>query len=143
MDNDKLIVDKKILPDFFDQVLEAKELVDGNRLSVSEACKRTGISRSTFYKYKDFVEIPPENLIKKAILAFKVDDEPGVLSNILTEIAAKGANIITINQNVPMHNLAYITMMIDFGRAQETLDELVKRAREVKHVKSVQVMNHD
>ncbi|MCQ2772200.1 MAG: ACT domain-containing protein [Bacilli bacterium] len=143
MNSEKLLVDRKILPDFIDQVLDAKELIDGEGMSVSEACKRTGISRSTYYKYKDFVEIPPQNLTKKAILAFKLEDYPGVLSNVLTEIASNGVNILTINQDMPMHNLAFVSMMIDLSKAKETLKELVERAREVKHVKSVQVMNHD
>ena len=57
-----LIVSKEILPDYFDKVIEARNLLNNGKVKgVSEAVKMVGISRSTYYKYKDFVFTPSEN----------------------------------------------------------------------------------
>ena len=54
-----LIVDKSILPDYFEKVIEVRNLLrDGKFQNVSEAVKEVGISRSTYYKYKDFIFLP-------------------------------------------------------------------------------------
>ncbi|MBQ4587070.1 MAG: hypothetical protein IJB13_04695, partial [Clostridia bacterium] len=76
-----LIIDKSILPEYFDLVLKAKSLVEDEDVSVSLACKQTGISRSTFYKYKDKIYRSSESYGKKSIISFKLADSPGVLSS--------------------------------------------------------------
>ena len=55
MDDEKyFIVKKKALPEVLLQVVEAKRLLDSERvLTVQEAVEQVGISRSSFYKYKD------------------------------------------------------------------------------------------
>ena len=55
MANDFIVIHKKVLPDYFEKVLEIKELINKGE-SVSDACKIVGLARSTFYKYKDFVK---------------------------------------------------------------------------------------
>ena len=47
------IVDSAILPDVMDKVIEARQMLEnGTVRQVSEAVKRVGISRGTYYKYK-------------------------------------------------------------------------------------------
>ena len=53
--NEYLIVHKSILPEYFDQVIAARELIVERDYSVTEACKLNNISRSTYYKYKDYI----------------------------------------------------------------------------------------
>ncbi|MGB4440593.1 MAG: hypothetical protein WBJ13_15520, partial [Sedimentibacter sp.] len=64
-----LIVSKKILPDVYEKVIEARNLINnGSVKGISEAVKNVGISRSTYYKYKDYVFSPSENSIgRKAV----------------------------------------------------------------------------
>ena len=81
-----LIIDKSILPEYFELVLKAKSLVEDENKSVSFACKETGISRSTFYKYKDKIFKTSQTYGKKIILTMKLSDAAGVLSNIMQDI---------------------------------------------------------
>ena len=80
-----LIVSKNILPDVYERVIEARNLINsGSVKSISEAVKAVGISRSTYYKYKDYVFSPDENSIgRKAVVSMMLKHEKGVLSNVL------------------------------------------------------------
>ena len=58
---DYLIVHEKVLPDYFEKVVAARELLRRGKIrEVSEAARTVGISRSTYYKYKDYVFMPSE-----------------------------------------------------------------------------------
>ena len=65
-----LIINKKVLPDYFEKVVDAKNLVE-HGFDVSSAVKKVGISRSTYYKYKDYVFTPNEDTTrgKRAIIS--------------------------------------------------------------------------
>ena len=82
MTNDEYyVIHKNVLPDYFEKVIQIKDLISSGA-NVSEACKEIGLSRSTFYKYKDHVNRPSTKIGKRVILNFKVKDEPGTLSTI-------------------------------------------------------------
>lgn len=140
MNEEYIIIHKSILPEYFDAVIKAKSLVDDGELSVCDACRQTGISRSTFYKYKDNIFSPPKNYGKKAIVAIKTCDERGVLSNILAIVYNAGANVITINQDMPIKDSAYITIALDVSNINEELVELVKKVKAVEYVKSASII---
>ena len=53
--NTFLLVDKAVLPPYYEQVVEAVKLVEQEGKNISDVCKILGISRSTYYKYKDKV----------------------------------------------------------------------------------------
>ena len=103
MDKPKyLLVNTNVLPDVFFKVVQAKKLIaQGKAKSSSEAAKLAGISRSAFYKYKDSV-YPYDNRLSERMVTFNttLEDEPGVLSALLTQLYQVGANIITVNQNI-------------------------------------------
>mgnify|MGYP000010446173 CR=1 FL=1 len=100
MIKDYLIVNKKILPDYYSKVVEARILMESSQCkSVSDAVKKVGISRSTYYKYKDYIFTPSENYGRKFTLSFKLDDQPGILSNILNILRDHKTSIITIHQD--------------------------------------------
>ena len=82
-----LIVHKDVLPPYYMKVVEAVYLMEHENKSVSDVCKSLDISRSTFYKYKDKVFELTGEYGRKAILSFKVENEKGVLSSILNDIA--------------------------------------------------------
>ena len=135
-----LIIDKSILPEYFDLVLKAKSLVEDEDVSVSDACKKTGISRSTFYKYKDKIYRSSESYGKKSIISFKLADSPGVLSNVVQEIYSCGGNIITINSGLPIKGITFTTLVIDVSSLKIDLAELVRHLKMVDNVKSVNVV---
>ena len=59
MQSNYLIVDRRILPDYYEKVVQARDMLrEGRVKEVSEAVKLVGISRSTYYKYKDYIFAP-------------------------------------------------------------------------------------
>ncbi len=111
MNDDYYVIHKKVLPDYFEKVIKIKEIINRG-VNISDACKEIGLSRSTFYKYKDYVNRPSMKVGKHIILSLKLVDEPGALSTILNDVAARNANILAINQEVPIHNIAFVTLTI-------------------------------
>jgi chorismate mutase len=129
MTNDEYyVIHKNVLPDYFEKVIQIKDLISSGA-NVSEACKEIGLSRSTFYKYKDHVNRPSTKIGKRVILNFKVKDEPGTLSTILNEVADRKANILAINQEVPVHNIAFITMTISVNNVEISIQQLVNELK--------------
>lgn len=135
-----LMIHKNVLPPCYEQVVKAVRLVEQDGKSVSDVCKETGISRSTFYKYKDKVFELSGNLGRKAIISFRTENEKGVLSNILNEIANFNGNILTINQDMPIHNVAYITITLETDELAISVYELISGLRKVPKVKDVNLL---
>lgn len=115
-DKDKyFIIKKNALPEVFDKVVEAKRLLDSKKsISIQEATDAVGISRSSFYKYKDDIFPFHDNARGKTItLMMQVEDQPGLLSNILNVVARNGANILTIHQSIPVNGIAMVTLSVE------------------------------
>lgn len=134
-----LMVDSKIVPEAYLKVLEAKaKIVSGKVGSVNDAIKSSGISRSTFYKYKDSIfacsELEKERLIS---LEFTVDDIQGVLSAILNVLNTEKASVLTINQNIPINDVANVNITFKQGNAE--IDELMTLLKKIKGVNKVRV----
>ncbi len=127
MKNKYLVIDKKILPDVFEKVLKAKEIIRSGKVKgITEAVKNVGISRSTFYKYKDYVFTLSEgNLGKKVTISLLLEHETGVLSDLLNHIADKKVNLLTINQNIPINNIANVSITFDISELSIDFDMLM------------------
>ena len=143
MNEEFILVHKKILPDYFEKVIKARQKIEGEDRSITEVCKELEISRSTYYKYKDYIAYTPKNITKRAIFAFKVEDTPGVLSSILSYIGKCKGNILTINQDMPIHDLAYITLMVNIEKIEIRLDTLLFNLRNIENVRSVEVLGYE
>ncbi len=135
-DNSKyLIVDKSVLPEVFLKVIEAKKLVSSEGKSVSEAAAMVGISRSAFYKYRDNVFLLGENSRGSTVIfALDLDDRPGLLSNVLNTIADFGANILTINQTIPINGVANVTISAEMSRLSVDIEYLMQKIKESEGV---------
>lgn len=109
------VVREKAVPEVLLKVVEAKRLLESDRAAtVQEATEKVGISRSSFYKYKDDIFPFHENTKGKTItFVTQMDDEPGLLSDVLKIIANYHANILTIHQTIPINGIASLTMSID------------------------------
>lgn len=140
MENKYLIVSTSVLPEYFEQVVKTREMIEGGEINISQACQRNEISRSTYYKYKDNVFRPDREYGKKSIFAFKMADEKGVLSKILSVIYDFNANVIAINQAMPIKNYAYVTITLDISDSNKPLQELTKKLKQIKHVKSAHII---
>ncbi|MBO7396181.1 MAG: ACT domain-containing protein [Ruminococcus sp.] len=120
-----IVVDAMILPDVFTKVLEVKKLMaQKGEKSFASACKRVGISRSAYYKYKDSV-FSYEELFNRRIvnLYLLLSDSPGVLSSVLVFLHGLDANILTVNQSIPVDGAA--TVNISLRLADASPDELI------------------
>jgi len=123
------IVDAEALPEIFRKVVEARRLLDtGEAETVNQAVRITGISRSAFYKYKDAVR-PFQDMLHGRIVTFQMmlKDQPGILSQVLNLFADSGANILTINQGLPVNGCAVVTVNAETSGLRGTLQELLAR----------------
>ena len=109
------VLKEKAVPEVLLKVVEAKRLIDsGKTASVQEATESVGISRSSFYKYKDDIFPFHETTKGKTItMVIQMDDEPGLLSGVLKTIADFHANILTIHQSIPVNGIASLTLSVD------------------------------
>ena len=117
MNKDFLVIDKKVLPEVFQKVMDTKKILnEGRAKGVTEATKISGISRSVYYKYKDYVfEFSEMSKGRKATFSMIIKDRKGVLSNIINYISEEGANIITIDQGIPINSCANLSLTIDIS----------------------------
>ncbi len=130
------VLKEKAVPEVLLKVVEAKRLFDsGKAASVQDATDAVGISRSSFYKYKDDIFPFHDNEKGKTItLVIQLDDEPGLLSNILRAIDKFKTNILTIHQSVPINGIATLTLSIDVYNAADQVDEMVAAIERVDGV---------
>ncbi|MBQ8894179.1 MAG: ACT domain-containing protein [Clostridia bacterium] len=139
MNQEYYLIDKSVLPEIFSKVIEAKRLLQtGKCKTVNDAAKTVNISRSVFYKYKDsvhvFVEKDKQNIIT---IILYLSDEIGALSRVLTLISSVGANILTINQNVPMNGIAPVSISFITLNMNIELEQLLQQMEKLNGVISV------
>ena len=137
-----LLIHKDILPDYYEKVLAVRRMLEnGKEKDVSQAVKLAGISRSTYYKYKDYILEPTElDSGRKAVLSMLLDHEPGVLSTLLTRISEAGGSVLTINQNMPIHGKASVTIGLDVSEMNAGTDELVEAVASVPGVDNARLV---
>ena len=128
MENKYYIVSGDILQDVVKKVVEVKELLHkGMVKDITEGVKAVGISRSAYYKYKDKVFTVSEGIQgQKATLAILLAHRAGVLSRILDTIAAKGGNVLTISQDLPINNSANVVITLDISSLMVDIKELIE-----------------
>jgi chorismate mutase len=138
-----LIVSKKILPDVYEKVIEARNLINsGSVKGISEAVKVVGISRSTYYKYKDYVFSPDENSIgRKAVVSMMLKHEKGVLSNVLNYLSQEHANILTINQSIPINGKASVNVSLDISDLSKPVDEVIADMKKIKGATQIKLLS--
>lgn len=128
------VVKQKAVPEVLLKVVEAKKLLESERaITVQEATDKVGISRSSFYKYKDDIFPFYDNTKGKTItLVIQMDDEQGLLSDLLHVVAVYKANILTIHQSIPVNGVATLTLSVEVrentGNVSSMVEELEERA---------------
>lgn len=141
-DTTYFLVDCTVLPEVFSKVIEAKKILSkGTVKAVNEAVKEAGLSRSAYYKYKDFVFPFYETSRGKVItLFFVVEDFSGILSSIINQIALARANILTINQNIPINGLADVTISIETAGMIKDIKELMNEISNIVGVRRQEIL---
>ena len=127
------VVRERAVPEVLLKVVQAKRLLDSGRAqTVQDAAEQTGISRSSFYKYKDDIFPFHEEARGKTItFIIQMDDEPGLLSVVLQTIAHFQGNILTIHQSIPINGIATLTLSVVIlpgeGDAEAMVEEIESR----------------
>ena len=137
-----LIVERSALPDYFVKVVEARRLLEtGACAQVSDAVRQAGISRSTYYKYKDKIMEPSQlNIGHRASLMLTLTHKAGMLSRVLNAISDFGANILTITQSLPVHGKASIMLTLDMVKMQEPVERMIEALQQVEGVEKVRLL---
>ena len=140
--NKYYLIKQRAVPEVLLKVLEAKRLLEsGASATIQEATEKVGLSRSSFYKYKDDIFPYYENHRGKTItMVIQLDDEPGLLSTILQKIAEARANILTIHQSVPVNGIASLTISIDVYSESESIDKLSESIELVSGIHYVKIL---
>lgn len=136
------IVEASALPEVFLKVAEAKRLLStGEASTVNEATRRTDISRSAFYKYRDSI-LPFQNMMIGRIVTFQltIHDKPGVLSSILMVFARFEANIMTINSITPTNGCALVTITAEASDMNVPLEDLLENLKQTAGVIKTEIL---
>ena len=123
-----MLVETKVLPEVFLRVMDAKMLLaQGKAKNASQAAQMAGVSRSAFYKYKDSLYLYDERMSENiTTLHLTLEDRPGVLSLVLGELYRAGANIITVNQNIPVDGVALVSISIRTNSQSKSRMEILE-----------------
>ncbi|MCK8827604.1 ACT domain-containing protein [Natroniella acetigena] len=136
------IVAEEILSSAMKKTVKVKELLkNGEEEQIKEAVKRVGLSRSAYYKYKDyifaFVEQERQEL---ATLSLLVTDQKGNLSKVLSQIARYHGNILTINQDIPLEQVAHVTITIESSNLVISVEQLISNLEDIVGIKRVKLI---
>ncbi|MBO5165928.1 MAG: ACT domain-containing protein [Lachnospiraceae bacterium] len=136
------VVKEKAVPEVLLKVVEAKRLLETEKvLTIQEAVDAVGISRSSFYKYKDDIFQFHDNSQGKTItLTFQMDDEPGLLSEVLGVISEFGANILTIHQSIPINGMASLSLSIQILQTTGNVSQMIAEMENKKGVHHVKIL---
>lgn len=136
------IISEKVLPETFKKVISVKEtLITGTAKDVMDAVKKEGISRSTYYKYKDDIFLMNEKMYSKKItLVVLLSHETGTLSKVLDCIAYNKGNVITISQDIPINMAANVTITLDISHINGEIKGLLVKIRALENVISVKLL---
>ena len=139
------IVKKKAVPEVLLKVVEAKRLLDSERvMTVQEATDAVEISRSSFYKYRDDIFPFYENTRGKTItFMLQMDDMPGLLSKVLNQVARYEANILTIHQSIPVNGIAVLTLSIEISPQTDTTSALMEAIESMDGIHYVKLVSRE
>ncbi|AGB41524.1 ACT domain-containing protein [Halobacteroides halobius DSM 5150] len=136
------IVAEKVLSDAMKKTVQVKELLaTGEENQIKEAVKRVGLSRSAYYRYRDSIfTVQDENSQELVTLSLLIIDKAGLLSQVLTKIAEYKGNILTINQDLPLAEVAHVTLTIEINQLSITIRKLLDKLKEIEGIRKARVI---
>ncbi len=136
------VVTQRAIPDVLLRVVEAKRLLESEKVpTIQEAVDAVGISRSSFYKYKDDIFQFHDNTQGTTLtLTFQMDDEPGLLSDVLKIIAEFQANILTIHQSIPISGIASLSLSVQILQSTGDISKMLEQLEQQKGVHHVKIL---
>lgn len=136
------VVKDKAVPEVLIKVVEAKKLLTADKImTVKEATDKCGISRSSFYKYKDDIfPFSDSSRGRNITLSIQISDEPGLLSELLAVVAEYRANILTIHQTIPVAGVATISLSIEILKDTGDLSRMIDKIRNLEGIFDIKIL---
>ena len=141
MGEEFLIIDKSILPEHFGMIIEIKELIN-NGYKISDACKKVGLSRSTFYKYKDYVFLTNGLNSKKANILVKMK-EKGSLIELLTFLEEVNIKVLNIHKETLVNGIQEVFLTLSTNNIIMDYNDVIKDVRRIKDIKEVLLLGSE
>ena len=136
------LVREDILPEAIKKTIKVKEILKHHqKKTINEAVNMMNLSRSAYYKYKDYV-FPFYDVTQGKIvtLAIMILDKPGELSQVLNTVADSNGSILTINQGIPLQGMADVSISIETKEMKESIDDLIKKLEKLSGVSKVEII---
>ena len=140
-DSKYYVVKQKALPEVLLKVAQVNKIIETKRMSIAEATESVGISRSSYYKYKDDIFPFRDNVKGKTItFVLSMDDEPGILSVVLKTIAEYKANLLTIHQTIPVNGVASLTLSVDILPTTGDSAKMIEQIEQLSGVRYLKIL---
>lgn len=144
-DNRKFyLIREDVLPESVIKTLKVKDALKNNsNLSIYDAVKQFNLSRSAFYKYRETIFPVDEKILdqREFTLILYVNDIVGMLAQVLNAISQLQLSVLTIHQSVPIEDKATITLSLNAGNSNLSIDEVIESLREINHVTKVDLIS--
>ena len=139
------LVSKEAVPTTLLKAYEVKRILEKDKsINVKDAANKVGISRSAFYKYKDMInKYTPLKMNKIITLVMELEDVKGNLSSVLNIIAKYDANVLTINQNIPINGKASISISIDTQNMKKDFNSLENKLKKIPDVRNFTAVGNE
>ena len=139
------MVKKRALPEVLLKVAQVNALLGaGKAKTIREAIDAVGISRSSYYKYKDDIFPFYDNTKGKTVtLVVQMDDVQGLLSDLLHVVADYKANILTIHQSKPVNGVATLTLSVEVRENTGNMSSMIEDLEEVDGVHYVKILSRE
>lgn len=136
------LVQEDILPEAIKKTIKVKEILKHHQTkTINEAVRKMDLSRSAYYKYKDFVfpfyDVTQGKIVTLSVMIF---DKPGSLSQVLNTVAANNGSVLTINQGIPLQGLANATISIETKEMKNSIEDLMKKLQKLSGVNKVDII---
>ena len=139
-DSKYYVVKQKALQEVLLKVAQVNKIIETKRMSIAEATESVGISRSSYYKYKDDIFPFRDNVKGKTItFVLSMDDEPGILSVVLKTIAEYKANLLTIHQTIPVNGVASLTLSVDILPTTGDSAKMIEQIEQLSGVRYLKI----
>ena len=143
-DSKYYVVKQKALPEVLLKVAQVNKIIETKRMSIAEATESGGISRSSYYKYKDDIFPFRDNVKGKTItFVLSMDDEPGILSVVLKTIAEYKANLLTIHQTIPVNGVASLTLSVDILPTTGDSAKMIEQIEQLSGVRYLKILSRE
>ncbi|AYU55417.1 ACT domain-containing protein [Staphylococcus debuckii] len=138
------LIREDVLPESVIKTLQIKDALKENpELSIYEAVREYGLSRSAFYKYKDTIFPLDEKVeeTKEFTIILYVHDKVGMLAQVLNTISQIHMSVLTIHQSIPMEDKATITLSINTAGSPTSIEDVIFALRNIDNVYKVEIIS--